>query len=56
MINGLQQAKCINDEMTDNITKLPESGVLCDDITEFGVAEDHLSPQGEGDLRPCQTK
>ncbi len=27
-----------------NITKLPESGVLCDNITEFGVAEDHLSP------------
>ncbi len=26
------------------ITKLPESGVLCDNITEFGVAEDHLSP------------
>ncbi len=28
----------------DIITKLPESGVLCDNITEFGVAEDHLSP------------
>ncbi len=26
------------------ITKLSESGVLCDNITEFGVAEDHLSP------------
>ncbi len=38
------------------ITKLPESGVLCDNITEFEVAEDHLSPQGEGDLLPPQTK
>ncbi len=27
----------------DTITKLPEYGVLCDNITEFGVAEDHLS-------------
>ncbi len=26
------------------ITKLPESGVLCDNITEFGVEKDHLSP------------
>ncbi len=33
------------------ITKLPESGVLCGNITEFGVAEDHLSRQGEGDPR-----
>ncbi len=32
-----------------NITKLPESGVLCGNITEFGVVEDHLSP-------PPQTK
>ncbi len=32
--------------LVDHITKLPESGVLCDNITEFGVAEDHLSPQG----------
>ncbi len=38
------------------ITKLPESGVLCDNITEFGVAEDHLSPQGECDLLPPLTK
>ncbi len=28
----------------NTITKLPESGVLCDNITAFGVAEDHLSP------------
>ncbi len=40
----------------DVITKLPESGVLCDYITEFGVAEDHLSPQGEGDLPSPQAK
>ncbi len=40
----------------DIITKLPESGVLCDNITDFGVAEDYLSPQGEGDLPPPQTK
>ncbi len=32
------------------ITKPPESGVLCDNITEFVVAKDHLSPYGEGDL------
>ncbi len=38
------------------ITKLPESGELCDKITEFGVAEDHLSPQGKADLPPLQTK
>ncbi len=29
---------------SNNITKLPESGGLCDNIIEFGVAEDHLSP------------
>ncbi len=40
----------------NTITKLPESGVLCDNITEFGVAEDHLSPQGECHLPPPQTK
>ncbi len=33
------------------ITKLPESGVLCGNITEFGVVEDHLSPQGEAHIR-----
>ncbi len=26
------------------ITKLPESSVLCGNITLFGVVEDHLSP------------
>ncbi len=31
------------------ITKLPESGVLCGNITEFGVAEDHLSTARSGD-------
>ncbi len=40
----------------DPLTKLPESGVLCDNITEFGVAEDHLRPTGSGDLPPPQTK
>ncbi len=29
------------------ITKLPELGVLCDNITEFGVVGDYLSPQGK---------
>ncbi len=27
------------------ITQLPSSGVLYGNITEFGMAEDHLSPQ-----------
>ncbi len=36
--------------------KQPESGDLCGNITEFGVAEEHLSPLGEGDLRPPQMK
>ncbi len=31
--------------VTDIITKLPESGMLCGNITEFGVAEHYLSPQ-----------
>ncbi len=34
----------------------PESGDLCGNITEFGVAEEHLKPQGEGDLPPPQTQ
>ncbi len=38
------------------ITKLLESGVLYGNITEFGVEEDHLSLQGEGDPPPPQTK
>ncbi len=42
--------------MADNITKLTESCVLCGNITEFRVAEDHLNPQGESDLPPLQTK
>ncbi len=29
---------------------------MCMDITEFVVAEDPLSPQGEGDLSPPQMK
>ncbi len=33
-----------------SITKLPESDVLCDNITEFGVAEDHMSQQDSCDL------
>ncbi len=28
------------------ITKLPESGEQCGNITEFRVAKDHLSPHG----------
>ncbi len=36
------------------IRKLPESGV--GNITEFREAEDHWSPQGEGDLPPPQMK
>ncbi len=36
--------------------KQPESGDLCGNITEFGVAEEHLSQQGEGDLPSPQTK
>ena len=42
--------------MCDTITKLPECGVMCGNITEFRVAEDHLSLQGEGDPPPPQTK
>ncbi len=30
----------------DIITKLPESGDLCGNITEFGVAEGSLEPPG----------
>ncbi len=40
--------------MLNIITKLPESGDLYGNITEFGVVEDHLSLQGEGDLPPHQ--
>lgn len=33
--------------MIDNtITKLPDTGELCVDITEFGLVEDHLSQPG----------
>ncbi len=38
------------------IIKPPESGELCEEITEFAVAENHLSLQGEGDLPSPQTK
>ncbi len=34
----------------NNIIKPPKSGEQCEEITEFVVVEDHLSPQGEGDL------
>ncbi len=37
------------------ITKPPESGLLCGNIIEFGMGEDHLSQQGQGDLLPPQT-
>ncbi len=33
-----------------------KTGDLCHNITEFGVAEDHMSLQGEGDLLPRQTQ
>ncbi len=33
-------------------TKQPLSGVLCGNITLFGVAEDHLHPVGSGDPPP----
>ncbi len=41
--------------MAHFITKLPESGDLCGNITEFGVVEDHLRPMGSGDPPPPQT-
>ncbi len=41
---------------SNNIIKPPQSGDLCEDITEFVVEEDHLSLQGKGDLLPPQTK
>ncbi len=44
------------DSTIDNIIKPPEYGELCEEITEFVVVEDHLSPQGECDLPPLQTK
>ncbi len=39
-----------------SITKLPESGVQCCNITEFGVVEDHLSLYGEVDPPQPQMK
>ncbi len=38
------------------IIKPPQSGELCQEITEFVVEGDHLSPPGSGDLPPPQTK
>ncbi len=40
----------------DDIINLPESGVLCGNITEFGVVRDHLSLQGKDDLQPLKMK
>ncbi len=40
----------------DIITKLPESGGLCGNITEFRVVVYYKSPQGECDLPPAETK
>ncbi len=37
-------------------TKPYESGVLCRNITESGVAMDHLNRQSKGYLSPLQTK
>ncbi len=45
-----------NSYTCNTITKPPESGELCEEITEFVVAEDHLSPQCEGDLPLPQMK
>ncbi len=39
----------------DIITKLPSSGVLCGNITEFRVEGGHMSQQGEGDPLSPQT-
>ncbi len=39
-----------------NITILPESSVVCVNITEFMVAEDHFTPQGEDYPLLPQTK
>ncbi len=36
----------------DTKAKQPKSGDLYGNITEYGVAEEHLSPQREGDLPP----
>ncbi len=38
------------------IIKPPESGELCEEITEFVVVKESQSPQGEGNLPPPQTK
>ncbi len=38
------------------ITKLPKYGVLCGNITEFGVARITWALQGSGDRLPPQTK
>ncbi len=45
--------KCHCEFMMTNvatITILPEYGVLCGNITEVGVVEDHLSPKVASDL------
>ncbi len=41
-VNKTQGTRC----MLDTITKLQESGDLCDNITEFGVAEGLPEPTG----------
>ncbi len=35
--------------------KQAESSDLCDNITEFRIVEEHLSPQGDDDLPPPQS-
>ncbi len=42
--------------MIDHITKLPSSGVLCGNITEFGLADDYLHPVGSDDSPSPQTE
>ncbi len=49
-------AHTLSSNLMHTITKQPLSDMMYDNITEFGVAEDHLSPQGESDPPPPQMK
>ncbi len=55
-LEQLNLQKAIIENIFNNITKPPDYGELCQEITEFVVVEDHLSQQAEGDLPPPQTK
>ncbi len=52
----IHDRKSLTENILTPITKLPESGDLCGNITEFGVAEKYLSRQGEGNFPPHQSK